>query len=170
VGKPKIIFCTAYDQYAIDAFEVHAVDYLLKPVSRARLAGALERVRILDMGDASEKVVRDTRPSRFLAKRENKFKVIPREAVLYFLSEGGLTQLWTSDTYYWMEPSLNDLERRLEESGFYRLSRQALVKLDSIVEVIPLIGGHGRVKLSTGQMLEVSRRRMRHLMERLERL
>src|SRR3989475_8839136 len=76
--RPKIIFCTAYDQYAVDAFELHALDYLLKPVNRARLSEAIERVRALSPAEsesAVEKVnqaVRTT-PARFLAKRGSKF-------------------------------------------------------------------------------------------------
>ena len=79
--RPRIIFCTAYDQYAVDAFELHAVDYLLKPVSRTRLAEAIDRVRGLESGGqeaALEKVGENTRrlPSRFLAKKAGKFRVI----------------------------------------------------------------------------------------------
>ncbi len=168
-GTPRIIFCTAYDEYAIDAFEVRAVDYLLKPVARARLAKALERVR--ESGDQSEAVdgmVHDSAPARFLAKRGSRFKVVPVADVHCFLSEGGLTQLWTADQYYWMEPALVDLDRRLAGTGFFRISRQALVNLDRVEEVVPLIGGHGQVKLAGGRVLDVSRRRMKDLMEELE--
>jgi two-component system, LytTR family, response regulator len=168
-GSPRIIFCTAFDEYAIDAFEVRAVDYLLKPVARARLAKALERVRQgADQSEAVDGVVQDSTPARFLGKRGSRFKVVPVSEVLCFLSEGGLTQLWTADQYYWMEPTLLDLERRLGGSGFFRISRQALVNLDRVDEVVPLVGGHGQVKLSGGRVLDVSRRRMKDLMEELE--
>jgi len=169
-GKTKVIFCTAYDQYAIDAFELHAADYLLKPVSRARLAKAIEKVRAGGQSkDSIENTLSQVVPTRFLGKRANRFHVIPAESVLYFWSEGGLTQMWTSESFYWMEPALNELEKRLEKAGFYRLSRQALVNLSEVKEVIPLIGGHGQVKLSNQKELPVSRRRMKSLIERLER-
>jgi len=168
-GSPCIIFCTAFDEYAIDAFEVRAVDYLLKPVARARLAKALERVREgTDQSEALDGVVHDSAPARFLAKRGSRFKVVPAVDVHCFLSEGGLTQLWTAERYYWMEPSLVDLERRLQGTGFFRISRQALVNLDRVEEVVPLVGGHGQVKLAGGRVLDVSRRRMKVLMEELE--
>jgi len=168
--RPQIIFCTAYDQYAIEAFELHAADYLLKPVSRARLARALEKV-MAGTGEESslEGAVSGMMPNRFLGKRKNRFYVIPLEEVLYFGSEGGLTQMWTRKQYFWMEPTLNELEKRLERGGFFRISRQALVNLDEIAQVIPLIGGHGMIKLSNGKELQVSRRRMKPLIERLER-
>lgn len=167
-GRPVVIFCTAYDQYAIDAFEVRAVDYLLKPVSRTRLARALERVRQGGLGSEVEGAFKDAAPARFLAKRGHRFKVIPADEVTCFVSEEGLTQLWTGGDHYWMEPSLSELEQRLESAGFFRISRQALVNLDHIEEVVPLIGGHGRVKLDDRRVLDVSRRRMKDLMEKLE--
>lgn len=166
---PNLIFCTAYDQYAIEAFEVHAVDYLLKPVSRSRLAKSLERIQ---KGEKTAKsvneAVRQVTPTRFLGKRGNRFKVIPQEAVLYFWAEGGITQLWSGDEYYWMDPNLTELEERLEGAGFSRISRQALINLDGVEEVIPLIGGHGQVRMQGGVVLDVSRRRMKPLIEKLE--
>lgn len=166
---PRVIFCTAYDQYAIDAFEVEAVDYLLKPVSRARLAAAVEKVeREPAAGRGIERVFEGASPNRFLGKRGNRFFVVAREDVHYFFSEGGLTQLWTKDVSYWMEPSLNQLENRLAGTLFFRVSRQALVNLDAIDEVIPLVGGHGQVKLRSGKILDVSRRRLKELLVRLE--
>ncbi len=167
-GRPVVIFCTAYDQYAIDAFEVRAVDYLLKPVSRSRLARALERVRQGSQGSDIDGAIRDTSPSRFLAKRGHRFKVVPAGDVTCFVSEEGLTRLWAGGEHFWMEPSLSELEQRLEAAGFFRISRQALVNLDHVEEVVPLIGGHGQVKLDDRQVLDVSRRRMKDLMERLE--
>lgn len=166
--RPVVIFCTAYDQYAIDAFEVRAVDYLLKPVTRSRLARALERVRQGAPNSDLEGALKDVSPARFLAKRGHRFKVIPAGEVTCFVSEEGLTQLWAGGEHYWMEPSLSELEERLEGAGFFRISRQALVNLDHIEEVVPLIGGHGQVKLDDRRVLDVSRRRMKDLLERLE--
>ena len=169
-GSPVIVFCTAYDQYAIEAFEVSAVEYLLKPVSRVRLSKAVERVRGTRESDRGiEQAVRSVTPARFLGKRGNRYRVIPRKSVLYFCSEGGLTQLWTHERYYWMEPALTELENRLAGVGFYRISRQALVNLGGVAEIIPLIGGHGQVKLTNGKVLDVSRRRMKALLEELEK-
>ena len=104
--RPRIIFCTAFDQYAVDAFELHAVDYLLKPVNRARLRSALDRVRELQDEDFDSPLERATQaarsgPMRFLAKRGAKFRVVSQGEVLYFASEDGLTKLHTGDQYYW---------------------------------------------------------------------
>jgi len=170
---PRIIFCTAFDQYAVDAFEVHAVDYLLKPVSRVRLAKAIDRVRRsapAELEASLEKVVRTTllAPSRFLAKRGSKFHVIPQQKVLYFASEEGLTKLCTENEYYWMEPTLNELEQHLDPSMFFRISRASIVNLDAVREVFPIAGGYGEVLLKSGVRLDVSRRRLKELMQKLQ--
>ena len=94
--RPHIVFCTAFDEFAVDAFELSAVDYLLKPVNRARLAKALERVRGTagEADGAIEKAaLAGAPPTRFLARRGSTFSVVPASDVLCFLSEGGLTKL-----------------------------------------------------------------------------
>ena len=93
--RPHIIFCTAFDQYAVDAFELSAVDYLLKPINRARLAQALDRVRGgVKSDEALEKAtLAAAPPSRFLARRGSGYRVVPGRDVLCFVSEDGLTKL-----------------------------------------------------------------------------
>ena len=169
--RPHIVFCTAYDQHAVDAFELHAVDYLLKPISRARLAQALERVRSL--GAASREQMADravnmrTAPMRFLVKSAQSYIVIPEARVLFFASEGGLTRLVGETGQYWMDPTLNELEQRLDGARFFRISRAALISLNAAAEVHPLPGGSGEVVLKNGQRLEVSRRRLQDLLRAL---
>ncbi len=165
---PRIVFCTAYDQYAVDAFEVNAVDYLLKPITRARLRDAVGRVLASDKtGSNWQKAVPSQRPLRFLAKRGNHYRVFSQMEVLYFGTEEGLTKLCAVDSEGWMQPTLNQLEERLDPARFYRISRAAIVNLQAVKEVVPLIGGHGEVKLRNGSRLEVSRRRFKGLLEAL---
>jgi two-component system LytT family response regulator len=169
--RPHIIFCTAFDQHAVDAFELNAVDYLLKPVNRARLEKALDRVR---RGEGSDQAVdragaASQPPSRFLAKRGQTYRVIQAQDVLCFLSTEGLTRLKASGgEQYWMSPTLNELESRVDHRRFFRISRAAIVNLDHVRELAPLAGGYGQVTLTDGMRLEVSRRRFRELTERLE--
>ena len=171
--RPKIIFCTAFDEYAVDAFELHAVDYLLKPVNRARLAQAVERVLGADSPENDDSIERvgvsgGSYPSRFLAKRGTHYRVVPSVEVLCFVSEGGLTMVQTQKHHYWMQPSLSDLERRLDPKQFFRISRTSIVHLDAIREIVPLGGGQGELRLQNGLELEVSRRRFRELMQKIE--
>jgi len=171
--RPKIIFCTAFEQYAVDAFELCAVDYLLKPASRVRLASAIDRARTFN-GQTSEasvdRVLQRPRPAaaRFLGRRGSRFLVIAQKDTVYLGSEGGLTTLYTACHHYIMEPALNDFERRLDPEVFYRISRTAIVNLDYVLEVDPLAGGYGAVLLKTGTRLEVSRRRFKDLLAKLE--
>jgi two-component system LytT family response regulator len=168
--RPHIIFCTAFDQYAVDAFELNAVDYLLKPVNRARLEKALERVRggSKDQDGAIDRAARGGgAPARFLARKGATFRVVAGRDVLCFVSENGLTKLLAAGQHYWMQPTLNDLEARLDPKQFFRISRAAIVNLDAVREVAPLPGGQGEVTLTDGTRLEVSRRRFADLTERL---
>lgn len=173
--RPRIIFCTAFEQYAVDAFELAAADYLLKPVSRVRLAEALGRVQKRDnlQADADvDRVMRRPRmtPTRFLGRRGSRFVVIPQGDVVYLGSEGGLTKLHTTNQHYVMEPSLNDFDCRLDPGVFFRVSRTAIVNLGYVAEVDAQAGGYGEVVLKNGVRLEVSRRRWRLLLAKLQGL
>jgi DNA-binding LytR/AlgR family response regulator len=163
--RPHVVFCTAFDEHAVDAFELNAIDYLLKPIGRARLAQALDRART----PAPQPGVlnRAGRPTRFLVKSAGKYVVVGENRVLYFASEDGLTKLVADTGHYWMDPTLNELEQRLDGARFFRVSRAALINLNAAAEVFPLPGGSGEVLLKNGHRLEVSRRRFRELLEAL---
>ena len=142
--RPAIIFCTAYDQHAVEAFELHAVDYLLKPVSRARLAQALSRVPKRAPDEALDHVVRSQpeRLSRFLVRNGQHYAVVPAQKAAYFESVDGLTRLVTdTGQSYWLDPPLQELETRVDPARFFRISRGALISLNAVAEVHPLPGG-----------------------------
>jgi len=171
--RPHIVFCTAYDQYAVEAFELNAVDYLLKPVGRARLAQALDHLRALpaatEREESLDRTVRGqaSAPVRFLVRRGGRYLVVPELRVLYFGSEGSLTRMVADDGEYWMDPTLNELEQRLSPERFFRISRAAMINVNAVKEVVPLPGGSGEVVLRNGQTLEVARRRFRDLLQAL---
>jgi len=166
--RPHIVFCTAYDEYAVDAFELHAVDYLLKPVSRARLQKALDRVRRgAPSEEGMDRAGRAGAPTRFLARKGTAYRVVPAREVLCFVSENGLTKLQAAGDHYWMSPTLNDLEVRLDARHFFRVSRAAIVNLDAVRQVVPNETGGGELTLRDGSRVQVSRRRFRELTDRL---
>jgi DNA-binding LytR/AlgR family response regulator len=105
--------------------------------------------------------------ARLLARCGGRYKVIPQRDAVYFSSEGGLTRLHTRERGYVLDPTLADLEARLDSALFFRLSRAVIVNLDAVTEVRPLVGGTADVVLNNGATLEVSRRRVRDLLERL---
>jgi two-component system LytT family response regulator len=165
--RPRIVFCTAFDAHAVDAFELQALDYLLKPVSRARLAGTLARVREVPAAHAEAALAGTPRVLRFLARSGTRWLVLAAEEVSSFTSEGGLTLVRAGGRTAWMQPSLQDLEARLDPAAFVRVSRSALVQLSQIAEVVPQPTGGGEVVLRDGTRLPVSRRRLPDLLGRL---
>lgn len=175
--RPAVIFCTAFDQYAVDAFELSALDYLLKPVNRARLAAALDRVR--STSGASAGTARDRAlekltqaeglaPTRFLARRGARFKVVPANEVVAFTFVDGITHLLTATEQLSMQPTLASLARRLNAHQFFQVSRTAIVRLDAVKEARPFSDGTGEIILANGQTMVVARRRWRELLDRLE--
>ena len=172
--RPAVIFCTAFDQYAVDAFELSALDYLLKPVNRARLAAALERVRsAAPMGGRDRALEKLTQseglaPTRFLARRGARFRVVPAHEVVAFTFVDGITHLLTAAEQLTMQPTLASLARRLDARQFFQVSRTAIVRLDAVREAKPFSDGTGEITLANGQTMVVARRRWRELLERLE--
>ena len=177
LGKPRpaVIFCTAFDQYAVDAFELSALDYLLKPVNRARLAAALDRVRAAQVSApprdrAIENLTQAAgmAPTRFLARRGNRFRVVPAHDVVAFTFVDGITHLLTATEQLSMQPTLASLARRLDSENFFQVSRNAIIRLDAVKEAKPFTDGTGEILLSNGQTMIVARRRWRALLEKLE--
>ncbi len=183
--RPAIIFCTAFDQHAVDAFELQAVDYLLKPVTRTRLDAALVRATPYpataasaatdaDAGAGSGADQDDTAtlpgsPARFLARRGARYKVVPLAEVVAFSFDDGQTRLHTATEQLLMQPTLAQLLRRLDPARFFQVSRAAVVHLDAVREAKPHTDGAGQIVLSNGTVIEVSRRRWRPLLDELER-
>lgn len=176
--RPAVIFCTAFDQYAVDAFELSALDYLLKPVNRARLAAALDRVRASSgstrassKDPAIEQLTHapGMAPTRFLARRGARFRVVPATEVIAFTFVDGVTQLLTASEQLSMQPTLAALARRLDAHQFFQVSRTAIIRLDAVKEAKPFSDGTGEIVLANGHTMVVARRRWRELLDRLER-
>jgi two-component system LytT family response regulator len=163
-GDPRIVFCTAYDQYALDAFDLRAVDYLLKPVQRHRLEETVRR-----LSAPAPALAPLPAPTRFLARDGERYIAVPAREVFCFLSADGLTRL-VARREFLLDVTLNDLEARLPPQSWCRASRSALLHLPQVTEVDPMPGGSGEAVLGNGRRIEVSRRRLPTLLERLGRL
>lgn len=171
--RPAIVFCTAYDQYAVDAFELSALDYLLKPVNRARLAAALDRVRAAKGLHGHDRALeqlahsKGLTPTRFLARRGARFRVVPANEVVAFTTVEGITHLVTTTEQLSMQPTLAALARRLDPQQFFQVSRTAIIRLDAVKEAKPFSDGTGEIMLANGHTMPVARRRWRELLDRL---
>lgn len=172
--RPAVIFCTAFDQYAVDAFELSAIDYLLKPVNRSRLASALERVRAAGQPRGRDRELdglahaSGLSPTRFLARRGARFRVVPVQEVVAFTFVDGVTHVMTLTEQLTMQPTLAALARRLDSKHFFQVSRTAIIRLDAVREAKPFADGTGEITLASGTVMVVSRRRWRSLLDRLE--
>jgi two-component system LytT family response regulator len=183
---PLIIFVTAFDEHAVKAFEMNAVDYLTKPVGESRLREALRRARErLDHQDTREADASHLQKAlltyersahvgyldRIPVRQKQDIVLVPATQVAFALAEGELLHLTTTrQERYTITYRLKDLEARLDPSRFVRLGRGVLVNVDEIVRVIPLPGGMYTVKLRNGQELDVSRIQSRRLRRQLLQL
>lgn len=168
--RPHIVFVTAYDAYALRAFEVHALDYLTKPVSRDRLQESLERITDLIAakqapdGLASLEEERSTQPLRRLTLHVgSRLRIVEPSDVRYFEARDKVVFAHTEERDYFTDFTLQTLEQRLDGSQFLRIHRSYLINVATIRELTPWFSGTYQVKLTDGTLLPVSRRRVKHL-------
>lgn len=168
---PAVVFVTAYDEFALRAFEVNALDYLLKPVTPERLQRALAKfaTQDTDSGDIHGDAPRVRGRGERIFVREGERCWFVRLADVRLLSvEGNCTRLHFGKEKALLARSLQYLEARLDPSVFFRANRQQIVNLDWIERVDPWIGDGLRVVLKDGSEVEVSRRQARELREMME--
>jgi two-component system LytT family response regulator len=151
---PAVIFLTAYDQFALRAFEAEALDYLVKPVSEARFAATmkrlLKRLRVPESTTESERIVATT--SRGAV-------VLNISDIDWIEAAGNYAQLWLGQRSYFLRESLHSLAERLRQHGFLRAHRRALVRIDGVRELTRDQAGGLVVILSSGVHIAISRRR-----------
>jgi two-component system response regulator LytT len=178
---PHIIFVTAYDQHAIEAFEVNATDYLLKPVDHARLELAVERVRRRIASDGVsnadlEKIVqlvaeRQSRRERLAIKVGERFLLIQAEEIIYAsLADEGITVVTGQHAGTSNYRTLDELHDRLDPTVFWRVHRSHLVNINKIKEIVPWFSRNYILRMKDGKSTEipVSRTQTRRLREYLK--
>jgi two-component system LytT family response regulator len=183
--RGAIAFVTAYDEYAVRAFEVNAVDYLLKPIDAVRLRETVSRaIDRLDREDARETAADNVRSAasvfeattasplrRIPVRRKNEIVLVNVSDVASVVADGELLRLTTvRGAKHTIAYRLKDLEARLDRDDFVRLSRGTIANINVITKVTPMPGGTFVLSLSNGQELQTSRFYSRLLRERLLRL
>ncbi len=178
-STPRVIFATAFDEYAIKAFEVEAVDYLLKPFSRARITEAVRRVRADLSARAPAPEFREllerlsARERRFLQQvpvhRGKQILILPAPDILWFEVEFRLVYAHVDSDRYMTNFTLKQLEERLDPELFFRAHKSRLVNLQKIRAVSPWFGGRYKLVMADrqGSQVELSRTQARILRGRL---
>ena len=162
-SAPALVFATAYDRYAVRAFDLNAVDYLVKPFTASRFETTIARLRGRAVGntDGVPRLLRDLgrRPDRLLVPDGPRMVPLALTAIQWIRAEGDYARIHADGKTYLVYRTLNDLEMRLDEAQFLRIHRSAIVRLDQIAEVQPAGSSRYRVTLLDGTTLIVSRSR-----------
>jgi two-component system LytT family response regulator len=167
---PRVVFVTAFDQYALKAFEVNALDYLVKPVDADRLARTLEKIR----GEmkrserpmpVTDKMVSSDR--QVFLKDGDKCYFVRMGDVWLIESIGNYARLYFEGQNAMLHRSLNQLEERLDPALFFRANRQEIINMEFIQKIDPFFNGALRIALKSGRLVEVSVRQAAVFRERM---
>lgn len=183
-SMPLIAFVTAWDRHAVDAFELNAIDYLLKPVEGGRLRETLnraqERLERRELREEATEALVDVaqsygpppdEPLRMIpVRRKDETILVPVERIVSVVADGELLHLYSAEATRWtISYRLKDLEARLDRSDWIRLGRGALARIGFIDRLVAMPGGTYVARLRSGQELAVSRLQSRVLRDRLLR-
>jgi DNA-binding LytR/AlgR family response regulator len=150
-----VIFCTAFDQYAVKAFKVNAIDYLLKPIDPDDLENALHRLHekshqnVTDLSKMLDFFQKKHTKERFLIKIGNSFTSVETSEIAYFFSEEGITQAaLLNGKKHIIDHTLDEIEHQIEPNTFYRISRKIVVNVKAIQKVHPHFNSRLKLDLS----------------------
>lgn len=168
-NMPFIIFVTAFDEYAIQAFEAQALDYLLKPFDRERFQKALDRARtfiqkdrVEDLNDRIKKMLFSTAPQeeylkRIVVKNPGKIYFVPVEEILWIEAAGNYLDVHTGEKTHCIRETMRNMESQLDPQSFLRIHRSTIVNVNQIKEMKPYLQNDFVVILSNGDQLVMSR-------------
>lgn len=155
---PLIIYVTAYEKHALQAFETGAIDYLLKPVRRERLAAALEKARSLLAGLPQPASAQEPEPRRIVGRLGSDLHLLDLADVIAFRAEGNTVLVITAGGRYLADHSLKALEQRLRAPRFRRIHRGTIINTDHIRRISPLSSKRWLLRMSNGMEAVVSKR------------
>lgn len=178
---PAVIFVTAYDQFALKAFEMHALDYLLKPFDADRLGQAVARakrqVRRRDTEHAAGRLnalltqlgASARHPRRITIKADGRTVFLPIDEIDFMEAAGNYIRIQAGNASHMIRDRISEMEERLRSAGFVRVHRSTLVNAERIREMHPLFNGDQTVVLSNGRKLTMSRTYRESVMAALNR-
>ncbi len=157
---PLLVFATAYDQHALEAFEVNAVDYLLKPFSEERVAETIAKLRKLVKKRRAETIIEQ----KIAVQDEEEIKLIDPKEIVFAAREGRKVVLKTADNKYTVDFTLQQLENKIADSGFFRPHNSFLVNAEMIEKIEPWFNGYQLVmKDRDASKIPVSRSGMKQI-------
>lgn len=162
-NPPSVIFTTAFDEYAVKAFDSHAIDYLLKPFSRIRFSQALSKFRLLERNKEVVQEMLNAIPShglgssRVVVKVRNEIKILPFEEIKYFEANDDYVNIYTPGGKFLKNKTLRFFESVLDPEMFVRVHRSYIVKVGEINKIEPYEKDGFLIKLKTGEAIPVSK-------------
>lgn len=172
---PAVVFVTAYDRYAVDAFDLNAADYVLKPVDPDRFARALGRARQRlatgerrDLEERLLRILETARPQRerLVVRSAGKIQFVSVDDIEWINAEDNYVRIYAAGKTYLMRETVGGIEERLDPSRFVRIRRSTIVRTEKIREIRPLLNGTYELLLEDGTRV-TSARRFREAIEKL---
>ncbi|RME17334.1 MAG: DNA-binding response regulator [Bacteroidetes bacterium] len=157
---PDVVFISAYDEYAIKAFEFQALDYILKPIDAQRLADCIRKYQIKEEKESSNitKTEKLNKDAKVFLKDGDKCWFVPLKDIMLFESLGNYVKVHLPDSHPVIFNSLNALEERLPSDMFFRANRKFIINLNYVVSISTWVNNGYMVKLSNGMEVDLSRR------------
>lgn len=175
-NQPEIIFITAHNEYAIRAFEMNAIDYLLKPFSQDRLITALQKAkeRLTTGTSGREKTINQLthqplteKLERVAVKTGTKIRVIPVDKIMYFEAQDDYVMVYTEEGKHLKQGTMKYYEDHLDTSKFIRVHRSYIVRIDLVVQLEPYAKDNYLLRLKNGTTIKVSRSGLKSLRNNL---
>jgi two-component system, LytTR family, response regulator len=164
---PRIIFTTAYSEYAIKSFDYHTIDYLLKPISQERLALAIAKLNITTDEVSTEPKPKLEMNHKIFIKDDDKCHLVTLESILYFESCKNHVRIFFDQQSAFIKKSLTQIEERLPTKFFFRANRQYIVNLQAIKTIEEDIRDGYLMTMNNGMTIDISRRQATDLKELL---
>jgi len=158
--QPAIVFATAFDEYALNAFDLHAIDYILKPFDEIRIQKTIEKLAKLSMKSIKTEVKKNPpllKQDKLAISVDERILLITFEEIIYIFTQEGKTSVVTDKMTHRINEPLINLERKLQNTSFTRVHRSYIVNLDKIIEIQPWFNSTFNLIMNDGEKVPVSR-------------
>ncbi|MEH7402563.1 LytTR family transcriptional regulator DNA-binding domain-containing protein [Gottfriedia acidiceleris] len=158
--QPAIVFATAFDEYALNAFDLHAIDYILKPFDEIRIQKTIKKLAKLSVNSIKTEVKKYPpllKQDKLAISVDERILLITFEEIIYIFTQEGKTSVVTDKMTYQINEPLINLERKLQNTSFTRVHRSYIVNLNKIIEILPWFNSTYNLIMNDGEKVPVSR-------------